>query len=904
MKRIVVSRKSILRAIHAACVALSLLAMAQREAIAQSYTAPFQVSGSTVTTASGTYGNGAGLLELGANYTSFTIDSSTTINATTPYSGSGSGYANAKSLVNTSASSFSNSGTLTLSSTYTSLGIQAVVALNQGTTPLTVTNSGSISGSLSGPAAQAYVDDAILATATSGDVSITNSGYLGVPSGGYDGRIVKVFTNSGNISFTNSQTGTLTVDTPETAVGFSAFSTTGSITALNAGSIVASANSSFGMDISSGGPVEVTNTGSITAGTYGVRAYGSEMVISNSGAINGGSNSGIYAGGTGISVTNSGSISNTGSAIYAGEYSGPGPVNVINSSTGTITSSTYGIKVGYASAGSIVTLTNDGSITTTSSGIYSAVAARVFDSGNITAPTAISVPSGSSVTLQGRPIIDGTIVGGPTSASTSRLVFDLSIDPSNLAAAQAELKSEIAAYDSQHGGDYTFTVDGLTFVISNFDYSSGVIDDLPVTRHYANTPGFQSMGTVLDHLDTNNAQAAKLLTALGNVTDGVVPSALAELSPKVLQIFSNVADNIATFNAGKINNHLANQRDGLTGFDATALNVQDPGMDPTLNQVRDHLLAYNPAATPGLVSDTVDSLFGGTDMKDMRVNTQPTDRWSSFIAGDVILADLSHNANLEDANYTTGNVTAGVDYRLDEHFTVGALFGYSHTDATLDSRGSSATVDSYSPGIYASYVDKGWYGNGLATYGRNSYSSDRNVNLAGLAGDNHGGTSGNQGTVNLTGGYEIQRGAFKFGPVASVQYVHLSIDSMQEQGPTALDIQSQDEDSFRSQLGVEGRFAANVNTPFGRVGLTPHASLSWQHEYLDDSRGINAQFSGTGGGSFTTQTDNPDRDAAFIDVGLDATVSKNVTVFVDYQTQVGQQNYFAQSAEGGVKIGF
>ncbi len=36
----------------------------------------------------------------------------------------------------------------------------------------------------------------------------------------------------------------------------------------------------------------------------------------------------------------------------------------------------------------------------------------------------------------------------------------------------------------------------------------------------------------------------------------------------------------------------------------------------------------------------------------------------------------------------------------------------------------------------------------------------------------------------------------------------------------------------------------------------------------------------------------------------DATVSKNITVFVDYETQAGQQNSFAQSAQGGVKIGF
>jgi outer membrane autotransporter protein len=382
-----------------------------------------------------------------------------------------------------------------------------------------------------------------------------------------------------------------------------------------------------------------------------------------------------------------------------------------------------------------------------------------------------------------------------------------------------------------------------------------------------------------------------------------VAAALAELSPKELQVFRNVAFDNNTFNDEQINNHLANLRDGLTGFDSSALTVQDSSMDPTLNQVRDHLLAYNPAATPGLISDSADSVLGAFDAKDMKsaqVNTMPVDRWSSFIAGNVILADLSNNLNVPDSNYTTGNVSAGLDYRLDDHFTVGALFAYAHTDADLDARNSSATVDSYSPGIYASYVDGPWYGNFLGAYTRNAYTEDREIDINGLGGDNHGGTSGNQGSANLTGGYEFQQGAFKFGPVASLQYVHLSIDSIQEQGPTALDINDQNQDSLRSLLGFEGRFNARV----GAVSLTPHVSASWQHEYMDNGGGITSQFDGAGGGSFSVQTDTPDRDSAFIDAGLDATVSKNVTVFVDYEAQAGQNNFFAQSAQGGVKIGF
>jgi hypothetical protein len=33
-------------------------------------------------------------------------------------------------------------------------------------------------------------------------------------------------------------------------------------------------------------------------------------------------------------------------------------------------------------------------------------------------------------------------------------------------------------------------------------------------------------------------------------------------------------------------------------------------------------------------------------------------------------------------------------------------------------------------------------------------------------------------------------------------------------------------------------------------------------------------------------------------------VAKNVTIFIDYQTQAGESDFFAQSAQGGVRIGF
>ncbi|MEI9999335.1 MAG: autotransporter outer membrane beta-barrel domain-containing protein [Verrucomicrobiota bacterium] len=390
-----------------------------------------------------------------------------------------------------------------------------------------------------------------------------------------------------------------------------------------------------------------------------------------------------------------------------------------------------------------------------------------------------------------------------------------------------------------------------------------------------------------------------------NGNSAALGAALDQISPQSLQVFRSIAFDDATFSSQQLNDHLANLRDGLTGFDGSQLSVMDSSLDPTLSQINSRLLAWNPNATPGLISDTADPIFGGIDMKDSQGartvdEPEPASPWSTFIAGNVVLADLSHSDDLEHQDYTTGSVMLGADYRIDRHFTLGALLAYGHTDANLDHNGSSATVDSYSPGVYASYVNGGWYGNGLFSYGYNSYTEDRNVSIGTLSGTNHGAPQGNQYTGNLTGGYEFQRGGWKFGPVASLQYVNLGINSFSEQGPAALNIQSQSEESLRSQLGIEARYALKT----GSVILTPHISASWQHEFLDDSAGITSQFNQVGAGSFTVQTENPQRDSAFIDVGLDAQVAGSVTLFADYQTEAGQSNFFAQSVQAGLKIGF
>jgi fibronectin-binding autotransporter adhesin len=836
-----------------------------------------------------------------------------------------------------------NSGSISASGYGLTYGVQATAIAGN----VSSTNSGYImSTSQAGPGYGISGN-----VTTSGNVSLANTGQIVVTSNGNAyGLAADSSAGNGSASITNGSGATVSANSNGfSQSSYGAFIHAGGAADLtNNGSISASgsqASLTFGASVTSPGDITITNNASGNISDLGNFGNGTginatqtgtgTITIANHGTVSAmetptegaafNTYSGIYANNTGaggsIVIGNTGTVTSNSSYGNSNGIAAVsnGPITINNSGTVSSVSGYYQAQVGVGygisanAGGSALTVNNSGSATGTTSGIYLGSVGTVNNSGLASGGTySIQVQSGSTVNLTGNSSINGLLKGGANDNSNSLLNFQISVRL-NYAATKANLDAAIADYEAQYpvvgsnGADVTSAV----VVINSSDYQwqdfRFVEDNLVQGRLYENYAGFRSLGTALDYLNPNNPNAANLLSSLDALPDSAVINALSELSPKELEVFRHVAFDNNTFNAANVNNHLANLRDGLTGFDSSELTVQDSGMDSTLNEVRSHLLAYNPSDTPGLVNDSASSILGTFDSKDMKsaaVNTMPTDRWSSFISGDVILADTSHNVDLPDADYTTGNVTGGVDYRLNKHFTIGALLSYAHTDANLDNRGSSATVDSYSPGIYASYVDGGWYGNGLGAYTRNTYTEDREIDIPGLAGDNHGGASGNQGSVDFTGGYEFQRGNFKFGPVASVQYVHLSIDSISEQGPTALDIASQDQDSFRSLLGVEGRFSTTVATSFGRMILTPHVSANWQHEYLDNSQGMNAAFNGTGGGSFTVNTDSPDRDSAFVDVGLDATVSKNVTLFIDYEAQAGQDDFFAQSARGGVKIGF
>ena len=443
---------------------------------------------------------------------------------------------------------------------------------------------------------------------------------------------------------------------------------------------------------------------------------------------------------------------------------------------------------------------------------------------------------------------------------------------------------------------------------------------------FAQTPNQRAAAMALDPLaQTPSPAFVPVLAAFNNLSGSQISTALNQVTPESLQYARNIAFENSTFLVQRVNNAMANLREGYAGLDTSAVGVITPGFNSGLGRSLGSLLAYNspyhPTAPNGVnyypqddltVPETSSSSPSPTaDSNGRTISDSPqplhtsfapnirTPVFSEFVGGDVILADLNQNSGTSKASYTAGDAIAGVSFRMTSNLSVGVLFDYNHTDAKTDGYGSKTKVDSYSPGIYGTYSNHNFYINGLFSFGYNNYSNDRSMPLLGTSAKSS--PSGQQYVSNLDVGYDFHPDPhWTAGPTLGLTYTHLNIDSFTESGagPLDLSVNSQSADSLRSRLG--GHVAYQTHT--GNILFQPNVTAMWQHEYLDQNNGITSEFQSSA--PFTIQTASNGKDSALLGLGVTATLDNSMSLYLNYIANVGTDNFFAQTVMGGIKASF
>ncbi|HWB60548.1 MAG TPA: autotransporter domain-containing protein [Chthoniobacteraceae bacterium] len=508
-----------------------------------------------------------------------------------------------------------------------------------------------------------------------------------------------------------------------------------------------------------------------------------------------------------------------------------------------------------------------------------ALAGVVKNTGPATQQGAAILMQGSdnTVILTGHSTTNGMIVA-TGSTNTNKLVLNFSgVSPLEQAIIKQELQSMGALSGTQSSGSFNFrgtTIkwDPLVIVLKLTSYQAQAL-----------TPNQAAVGANLDSFVVNpTGDMLSLLNTLD--ASGNIPGGLEALSPQRYQIYGDIALSSANFSSLQIDQRLNNLRVGSESIDTTGV-----GGDTAFTGGEQDIAGWTK----------------GDDGKDQKkvVQVEPQEkRWGFFASGDALFENFDGDKDLASSKFTTSGLVLGLDGRINEHFVVGTLFDYQYTSATMDNLGSKANVASYGGGLYGGYHDGGWYANGLLMDSENSYDSSRAVVILPIVRAAQATTHGNQFETNLDGGYDFTLAPdWVAGPIAGMQYTHLGISNFTESGAGAADlaVNPADLDSLRSRLGAHLVYRKQLCK---EVSFAAETRAEWQHEFLDDSRAISADFIGSGLGGFAVQTSAPQRDAALVGIGANFTIRDRMTVFTDYDVQAGQSSYFEQSVRAGLKF--
>jgi len=275
---------------------------------------------------------------------------------------------------------------------------------------------------------------------------------------------------------------------------------------------------------------------------------------------------------------------------------------------------------------------------------------------------------------------------------------------------------------------------------------------------------------------------------------------------------------------------------------------------------------------------------------------EPEDRWGTFFTGtgQVTRVGATENARAYDMN--TGGLTVGIDYKVTPNFAIGLHAGYANTDAEVAENGN-VRINGGKIGAYATYFTGGFHTDAAVSTGYNSYETRR----TGFDGIARGRTDGSEFSALLGTGYDWKFEEFSIGPTATLQYARISIDEFTERGSlAALRVPEQHATSLSSTLG----FVSAYEWTLGKFIVRPEIRAAWRHEFGDRSFSLESELASGAGGLFTVQDSEVGSDSFLLGAGVSMLWSPSTLIYVNYDGELGRQEYDAHNLSGGVRLTF
>jgi autotransporter-associated beta strand protein len=273
--------------------------------------------------------------------------------------------------------------------------------------------------------------------------------------------------------------------------------------------------------------------------------------------------------------------------------------------------------------------------------------------------------------------------------------------------------------------------------------------------------------------------------------------------------------------------------------------------------------------------------------KDEDDESSPWGVFASGVGTSGHLSSISGSAGSQPGyDYTSGGFVAGADYKVASKLALGLVAGYLYGHSNVYTAQSSE-VDNNSArmGFYATGRAGDFHGDVYVGGALDFFSTSRGIIFGTTQETATGNPTGSEFNTNVDGSYDFDTDYGVFSPFAGVNMDRLMINSFSESGAPGLNLAvgSQTDDSLRSTLGVR----QTAKTQSEGVNLQSHWSLGWLHEFMDQSRSIDAQLASGASSVFSVQTADLPRDGLLAGIGAVAG-GEDTSLSVDYSADVRQ----------------
>jgi len=253
--------------------------------------------------------------------------------------------------------------------------------------------------------------------------------------------------------------------------------------------------------------------------------------------------------------------------------------------------------------------------------------------------------------------------------------------------------------------------------------------------------------------------------------------------------------------------------------------------------------------------------------------------WGQFLGS---WGHRDSDGNAAGVSSSLGGFVIGADMPVGEVTHVGVLGGYTQTSLQAQARRSSDSSDDAHLGLYAGSQWGAWGLRGGLAYSGHTFDSTRGVAFGNINEQvlGHGKASTEQAFAE--GGYLVQSQRVSFEPFAQAAYVRLDSDGFTEQGgAAALHVQGEDNALSYSTLGARAGTHFQLN---GDV-FDAHAMLGWRHAFGNVSPATPMGLAG--GSAFAIDGVPLARDVMVLDAGLELPVTRDASISLAYNGQVG-----------------